>query len=55
MVRNDPAPMLSRPRPTRSSRLRIGVVAPPWLPVPPPGYGGIERVVVTGLTNHVHR
>jgi glycosyltransferase involved in cell wall biosynthesis len=25
--------------------LRIALVAPPFLPVPPPGYGGIERVV----------
>ena len=26
-------------------KLRIAVVAPPWFAVPPPGYGGIERVV----------
>ena len=38
-------------RPTRASRtgsggmLRIAQIAPVWLPVPPPGYGGIERVV----------
>mgnify|MGYP001627395891 CR=1 FL=1 len=25
--------------------LRIAVLAPPWIPVPPPGYGGIEQVV----------
>ena len=25
--------------------LRIAIVAPPWIPVPPPGYGGIEAVV----------
>ena len=25
--------------------MRIGVVAPPWIPVPAPGYGGIEAVV----------
>jgi glycosyltransferase involved in cell wall biosynthesis len=25
--------------------LRIAMVAPPWIPVPPPGYGGIELVV----------
>ena len=25
--------------------LRVAVVAPPWIPVPPPGYGGIETVV----------
>jgi glycosyltransferase involved in cell wall biosynthesis len=26
-------------------RLRIAMLAPPWIPVPPPGYGGIEYVV----------
>jgi glycosyltransferase involved in cell wall biosynthesis len=26
-------------------RLRVAVVAPPWIPIPPPGYGGIEVVV----------
>lgn len=26
-------------------RLRVAFVAPPWYPVPPLGYGGIERVV----------
>jgi glycosyltransferase involved in cell wall biosynthesis len=25
--------------------LRIAMLAPPWIPVPPPGYGGIEFVV----------
>jgi glycosyltransferase involved in cell wall biosynthesis len=25
--------------------LRVAMVAPPWLPVPPDGYGGIEQVV----------
>lgn len=29
--------------------MRIGMIAPPWLPVPPTGYGGIE-LVVYGLT-----
>src|SRR5438046_2050479 len=24
--------------------MRIGVVAPVWIPVPPPGYGGVEQV-----------
>ena len=28
--------------------MRIAVIAPPWLPVPPPGYGGTE-VVLDGL------
>ena len=25
--------------------MRIGVIAPPWLPVPPPAYGGTEEFV----------
>jgi glycosyltransferase involved in cell wall biosynthesis len=25
--------------------LRVAMLAPPWIPVPPPGYGGIEAVV----------
>jgi glycosyltransferase involved in cell wall biosynthesis len=25
--------------------LRIAMLAPPWIPVPPPGYGGVETVV----------
>jgi glycosyltransferase involved in cell wall biosynthesis len=25
--------------------MRIGLIAPPWLPVPPPGYGGTELVI----------
>jgi glycosyltransferase involved in cell wall biosynthesis len=28
-----------------SDALRIGIVAPPWYPLPPSGYGGIELVV----------
>jgi glycosyltransferase involved in cell wall biosynthesis len=35
----------SRPRAGASAPLRIAEIAPVWLPVPPPGYGGIERVV----------
>jgi glycosyltransferase involved in cell wall biosynthesis len=34
--------------------MRIGLIAPPWLPVPPPGYGGTEMVVdllATGLAD----
>ena len=31
--------------PTGPSSLRIALVAPPWLPVPPHGYGGTERVI----------
>lgn len=29
----------------RPSRLRIAMLAPPWIPLPPAGYGGIEAVV----------
>jgi glycosyltransferase involved in cell wall biosynthesis len=25
--------------------MRIGLIAPPWLPVPPAGYGGIEAII----------
>jgi glycosyltransferase involved in cell wall biosynthesis len=37
--------------------LRIGIIAPPWFAVPPPGYGGIERVVsylADGLADRGH-
>src|SRR5215213_9208838 len=27
------------------AKLRIAMLAPPWIPVPPPAYGGIESVV----------
>lgn len=27
--------------------MRIGLIAPPWIPVPPPAYGGIEAVMDT--------
>ena len=27
------------------SALRVAMLAPPWIPVPPPAYGGIEQVV----------
>jgi glycosyltransferase involved in cell wall biosynthesis len=26
-------------------RLRVAMIAPPWLPIPPVGYGGIENVI----------
>lgn len=39
-------PFRSSPDQTnRADLLRIAVLAPPWIPVPPPGYGGIEAVV----------
>lgn len=27
--------------------MRIGIIAPPWIPVPPPAYGGIESFIDT--------
>lgn len=33
------------PPPHDRRPLRIAMLAPPWIPVPPPGYGGIEAVV----------
>jgi glycosyltransferase involved in cell wall biosynthesis len=33
--------------------MRILIVAPPWLPVPPPAYGGIEAVL-DGLSRGLH-
>ncbi len=39
----------------RSERpLRVAMLAPPWIPVPPPGYGGIEAVVDL-LARELHR
>jgi glycosyltransferase involved in cell wall biosynthesis len=42
-----PAPTNSRhaSRSGAAGPLRIAMLAPPWIPVPPPGYGGIEAVV----------
>src|SRR3954449_3040105 len=39
--------MTSRVRRAASGNqpLRIAMLAPPWLPIPPPAYGGIESVV----------
>src|SRR5947209_2631963 len=39
------------------TRLRVALVAPPWLPVPPAGYGGTERVIALladGLVQRGH-
>jgi glycosyltransferase involved in cell wall biosynthesis len=38
-------PARRRAQPTDAPRLRIAMLAPPWIPIPPPGYGGIEFVV----------
>ena len=41
----------ARAHPSRRSvgrlRVRIGIIAPPWIPVPPPMYGGTEAVLDT--------
>jgi glycosyltransferase involved in cell wall biosynthesis len=37
--------------------MRVGMIAPPWFPLPPQGYGGIEFVVsmlTEGLVRHGH-
>lgn len=42
----------------RAGPLRIAMLVPPWYPVPPPGYGGLEQVVaglVDGLVGRGHR
>jgi glycosyltransferase involved in cell wall biosynthesis len=47
---------LDRPS-ARSAPLRVGLIAPPWLPVPPAGYGGIETIInvlARGLAAHGH-
>ena len=32
--------------------LRIGLIAPPWIPVPPPAYGGTEAVTRVLIESH---
>ena len=32
--------------------MRIGLIAPPWVPVPPTGYGGTEAVVPAPAPGH---
>ena len=49
--------MLQEQRRGTTAPLRIGLLAPPWVPVPPPSYGGIEQVVATlaeGLVERGH-
>jgi glycosyltransferase involved in cell wall biosynthesis len=53
----DSAPTRERAERTPEPRLRIAMLAPPWIPVPPPGYGGIEYVVALvtdALVAHGH-
>jgi|SRR5579875_322280 len=55
------AHLVDRPRSAGGGEgrpLRIAMVAPPWIPVPPPAYGGIEAVVdllVRALEERGHR
>jgi glycosyltransferase involved in cell wall biosynthesis len=53
----DSAPMRERAQRTDAPRMHIAMLAPPWIPVPPPGYGGIEYVVALlteALVAHGH-
>ncbi|HEY0318816.1 MAG TPA: glycosyltransferase family 4 protein [Solirubrobacterales bacterium] len=53
----DSAPEREPAERTGEPRLRIAMLAPPWIPVPPPGYGGIEYVVALvtdALVDHGH-
>lgn len=38
-------PGVAVPGPPKGRPLRIAMLAPPWIPIPPPGYGGVESVV----------
>lgn len=52
-----PGDVSSTTSPRREQSVRIAIVAPPWLPVPPPAYGGTENVLDTlarGLTQAGH-
>src|SRR4029079_8587178 len=35
--------------------MRVAMLAPPWIPVPPPGYGGIEQVIALLATELTER
>src|SRR4051794_30266325 len=52
----------SAPEASRSwsweQRMRVGLLSPPWVPVPPPAYGGLEAVVdrlARGLVHAGHQ
>jgi glycosyltransferase involved in cell wall biosynthesis len=56
-IRPSSAPERELLEPTSQPRLHIAMLAPPWIPVPPPGYGGIEEVVALlteALVDHQH-
>ena len=35
--------------------MKIGMIAPPWFPLPPKGYGGIELVVLFDIARQDER
>jgi len=45
LVRPPEHPTATRPSRPAGTPLRIAMLAPPWISVPPPGYGGVESVV----------
>src|SRR3954447_20605450 len=50
-------PARRRAERTDGPRLRIAQLVPPWIPIPPPGYGGIEFVLALlcdALVEHGH-
>lgn len=57
-LRRAPGPRAELPAAARANgvaRYRIAMLAPPWLPVPPPGYGGVEAVVALLCDGLVYR
>ncbi len=40
-----PRPVAAGPSRPAGAPLRVAMLAPPWISVPPPGYGGVESVV----------
>lgn len=58
MTTPSPVRPADRATPTAVQPLRIALLSPPFLPVPPPGYAGTERVVATlaqGLHERGHQ
>jgi glycosyltransferase involved in cell wall biosynthesis len=48
---------VTAPRRQPAAPLRIAMLAPPWIPIPAPGYGGVESVVsalTEALVRHGH-
>lgn len=45
MVTKGRMALTSHPGPNQDRNVHIGLIVPPWLPVPPPSYGGTEAVV----------